>query len=169
MAFLVWLLGVEVDWVSRRAAYVEWTVRECQDATQVGLVQIRRRFIDTANTLLDAADLPSIRTASRIVYEHFPPVAKVADVSDPRIEDLSDIPDAELDRMRETLLGYPQRPWSPRRPSGFVTGWLRQRRWCYAAAGVLQGVYPRPHVVRSHNGRTCQGPPTVCSSPAYLD
>ena len=27
-------------WVSRRAAYVEWTVRECQDATQLGLVQI---------------------------------------------------------------------------------------------------------------------------------
>ena len=41
--------------MSRRAAYVEWTVRECQDATQLGLVQIRRRFIDTANTLLDAA------------------------------------------------------------------------------------------------------------------
>ena len=53
-------------WVSRRAAYVEWTVRECQDAIQVGLVQIRRRFIDTANTLLDASGLPSIRTASRV-------------------------------------------------------------------------------------------------------
>ena len=29
-------------WVSRRAAYVEFTVRECQDATQVGLVQMPR-------------------------------------------------------------------------------------------------------------------------------
>ena len=36
-------------------------------SAQLGLVQIRRRFIDTANTLLDAADLPSIRTASRII------------------------------------------------------------------------------------------------------
>ena len=86
-------------WVSRRAAYVEWTVRECQDATQLGLVQIRRRFIDTANTLLDAADLPSIRTASRIIAAHFQAVAKVA-VSDERIEDLSDIPDSELEKMR---------------------------------------------------------------------
>ena len=82
-----------------RAAYVEWTVRECQDATQLGLVQIRRRFIDTANTLLDAADLPSIRTASRIIAAHFPTVAKVA-VSDERIEYLSDIPDSELEKMR---------------------------------------------------------------------
>ena len=46
--------------------------------------------------------LPSIRAASRIVREHFPPVEKIVDVSDEqRIEDLSDIPDAELDRMRE--------------------------------------------------------------------
>ena len=27
--------------MSRRAAYVEWTVRECQDAIQLKLVQIR--------------------------------------------------------------------------------------------------------------------------------
>ena len=39
----------------------------------------------------------SFELADSIVYEHFPPVAKVADVSDPRIEDLSDIPDAELE------------------------------------------------------------------------
>ena len=71
----------------------------CQDATQLGLVQIRRRFIDTANKLLDAADLPSIRTASRIIAAHFPTVAKVA-VSDERIEYLSDIPDSELEKMR---------------------------------------------------------------------
>ena len=100
---LVGLLAGDVGGGSgRRAAFVEFTVRECQDATQLKLVQIRRRFIDTANTLLDAADLPSIRAASRIVREHFPPVEKIADVSDEqRIEDLSDIPDAELDRMRE--------------------------------------------------------------------
>ena len=89
-------------WVSRRAAYVEWTVRECQDATQLGLMQIRRRFIDTANTLLDDGSVPAVRAASRIIVENFPPVARVADVSDgERIEDLCDIPDADLERMRE--------------------------------------------------------------------
>ena len=45
--------STKYNWVIRRAAFVEFTVRECQDATQLGLVQIRRRFIDTANTLLD--------------------------------------------------------------------------------------------------------------------
>ena len=41
--------STKYNWVSRRAAFVEFTVRECQDATQLGLVQIRRRVIDTAN------------------------------------------------------------------------------------------------------------------------
>ena len=87
--------------VSRRAAYVEWTVRECQDAIKAGLVQLRKRFIDVANTLLDDGGLPSIRAASQIVRDHFPPAERVADVSDAeRFEDLSDIPDEDLDRMR---------------------------------------------------------------------
>ena len=30
--------SAKYNWVSRRAAYVEWTVRECQDAIQIGLV-----------------------------------------------------------------------------------------------------------------------------------
>ena len=90
------------NWVSRRAAYVEWTVRECQDAIKAGLVQIRKRFIDVANTLLDDGGLPSMRAASQIVRDHFPPVERVADVADAeRIEDLSDIPDEALERMRE--------------------------------------------------------------------
>ncbi len=90
------------NWVSRRAAYVEWTVRESQDAIKAGLVQLRKRFMDVANTLLDDGGLPSIRAASQIVRDHFPPVERVADVADAeRIEDLSDIPDEALERMRE--------------------------------------------------------------------
>lgn len=89
-------------WVSRRAAYVEFTVRECQDATQVGLVQIRKRLIDAANALLDDGGTTAVRAASRVIVENFPPVARVADVSDgPYIEDLSDIPDADLELMKE--------------------------------------------------------------------
>ena len=84
------------NWVSRRAAYVEWTVRECQDAIKAGLVQLRKRFIDVANTLLDDGGLPSIRAASQIVRDHFPPVERVTDVSDAeRIEDLSDLSDED--------------------------------------------------------------------------
>ena len=59
-------------------------------------MQIRKRFIDVANTLLDDGGLPSIRAASQIVRDHFPPVERVADVADAeRIEDLSDIPDED--------------------------------------------------------------------------
>ena len=63
------------NWVRRRAAFVEFTIRECQEAIQVGLVQIRRRFVDVANTLLDDGSVSAIRTASRVIVEHFPPVA----------------------------------------------------------------------------------------------
>ena len=82
--------------------FVEFTVRECQDAIQIGLVQIRKRLIDAANELLDDGGVPAVRAASRVIVENFPPVARVADVSDgEQFEDLSDIPDAELDRMKE--------------------------------------------------------------------
>ena len=37
--------------------------------------------------------------ASRALALHFPPIQRVADVSE-RIEDLSDIPDADIDRMK---------------------------------------------------------------------
>ena len=64
-------------------------------------VQIRRRFINVANTLLNDGGIPAARAASRIVREHFPPIEKVADVSDAqRIEDLSDVPDAPREERR---------------------------------------------------------------------
>ena len=45
--------------------------------------------------------VPAVRAASRVIVENFPPVARVADVSDgPDIEDLCDIPDADIDRMK---------------------------------------------------------------------
>ena len=94
--------STKYNWVSRRAAFVEFTVRECLDATQIELVKVRRRFVDVANTLLDDGSVSAIRTASRVIVEHFPPVARVAGVSgDERIEDLSDIPDSELEKMRQ--------------------------------------------------------------------
>ena len=38
--------------------------------------------------------------AARALSLHFPPIQRVADVSE-RIEDLSDIPDADIERMKE--------------------------------------------------------------------
>ena len=46
--------------------------------------------------------VPAVRAASRVIVENFPPVARVADVSDgEQFEDLSDIPDADIARMKE--------------------------------------------------------------------
>ena len=60
------------------------------------------RLIDAANALLDDGGTTAVRAASRVIVENFPPVARVADVSDgPYIEDLSDIPDADLELMKE--------------------------------------------------------------------
>ena len=94
--------STKYNWVSRRAAFVEFTVRECQDAIQIGLVQIRKRLIDAANELLDDGGVPAVRAASRVIVENFPPLARVADVSDgEHIEDISDIPFEDLEKMRE--------------------------------------------------------------------
>ena len=53
-----------------------------------------------AHGFLTANDAADFLRASRALALHFPPVQRVADVSE-RIEDLSDIPDADIDRMKE--------------------------------------------------------------------
>ena len=52
-----------------------------------------RQFFLTAN------DGPNFLRAARALSLHFPPIQRVADVSE-RIEDLSDIPDADIERMK---------------------------------------------------------------------
>ena len=92
--------GSKHNWVRRRAAYVDATIRDCQDSLQEGLVRVRLKFVNEAEKLLDREDLAAKRLASDIIRAHFPPVQQVEDVSE-QIEDLSDIPDADMDRMRE--------------------------------------------------------------------
>ena len=52
-----------------------------------------RQFFLTAN------DGPNFLRAARALSLHFPPIQRMADVSE-RIEDLSDIPDADIARMK---------------------------------------------------------------------
>ena len=49
---------------------------------------------------LTANDGADFLRAARALSLHFPPIQRVADVSE-RIEDLSDIPDADIERMKE--------------------------------------------------------------------
>ena len=95
-------------WVSRRSAYVDATIRECLDLIQVGLVRVRLKFVDESEKLLDRKDLPAKRLASDIIRAHFPPVQQVADVTP--IEDLTDLSNEQLNRMREIRDSYRNAP-----------------------------------------------------------
>ena len=55
----------------------------------------RHKWVSRAN----ARDAWLARRAARALALHFPPIQRVADVSE-RIEDLSDVPDATLEEMR---------------------------------------------------------------------
>ena len=52
-----------------------------------------------AHDFLTANDAADFLRASRALAQHFPPIQRVADISE-RIEDLSDIPDADIERMK---------------------------------------------------------------------
>ena len=71
-------------WVSRSLARDEWIARTSDDQIVSNV---------TANDSVD------FLRAARALSLHFPPMQRVADVSE-RIEDLSDIPDADIARMK---------------------------------------------------------------------
>ena len=54
-----------------------------------------------AHDFLTANDGPNFLRAARALSVHFPPLQRVADVSE-RIEDLSDVPDATLAQVEST-------------------------------------------------------------------
>ena len=94
-------------WVSRRSAFLDHTVRECQEAELAVQVEIAQNLkacqlalTETALKLLTEGDSHDFLRAARALSLHFPPVQQVEDVSE-RIEDLSDLTDEQLDRMRE--------------------------------------------------------------------
>ena len=72
-------------------------------ATAIDAYGVRWCYADVAELGQASRAFEAVAGEDRgnIVRDHFPPAAKVADVSDAeRFEDLSDIPDEDLDRMR---------------------------------------------------------------------
>ena len=59
----------------------------------------RRPPVSCSLDYLTANDGADFLRAARALSLHFPPIQRVADVSE-RIEDLSDIPDADIERMK---------------------------------------------------------------------
>ena len=86
-------------WVSRANARDEWIARASDEQIVSNVTACKLALTTRALDYLTANDGADFLRAARALSLHFPPIQRVADVSE-RIEDLSDIPDADLDRMK---------------------------------------------------------------------
>ena len=87
-------------WVSRANARDEWLARTADEQVVINIKACLLALTETALTLLKTGDSRDFLRAARALSLHFPPVQRVEDVSE-RFDDLSDIPDADLERMKE--------------------------------------------------------------------
>ena len=87
-------------WVSRANARDEWIARTSDDQIVSNVTACKLALTTRALDYLTANDSADFLRAARALSLHFPPMQRVADVSE-RIEDLSDIPDADIERMKE--------------------------------------------------------------------
>ena len=89
-------------WVSRANARDEWIARTSDEQVVSNLTACKLALTARALDFLKRGDGPDFLRAARALALHFPPVQRVEDISEPeRFEDLSDLPDAALERMRE--------------------------------------------------------------------
>ena len=86
-------------WVSRSLARDEWIARTSDEQIVSNVTACKLALTTRAHDFLTANDGPNFLRAARALSLHFPPMQRVADVSE-RIEDLSDVPDATLEEMR---------------------------------------------------------------------
>ena len=87
-------------WVSRSMARDAWIANVSDEQIAANLKACLLAMTTRAHDFLTANDAADFLRASRALAQHFPPVQRVADVSE-RIEDLCDIPDEALERMKE--------------------------------------------------------------------
>ena len=86
-------------WVSRSLARDEWIARTSDDQIVSNVTACKLALTTRAFDYLTANDGADFLRAARALSLHFPPMQRMADVSE-RIEDLSDIPDADIARMK---------------------------------------------------------------------
>ena len=88
------------DWVSRAIAREEWILSTSDEQIIVNKLACDLAIVTRAHDFLTSGDSEVwLRGVRGYTLQH-PPVQRMADVSE-RFEDLSDIPGADLDRMRE--------------------------------------------------------------------
>ena len=86
-------------WVSRSLARDEWIARTSDEQIVSNVTACKLALTTRAHDFLKANDGPNFLRAARALSLHFPPIQRVADVSE-RIEDLSDVPDTTLEERR---------------------------------------------------------------------
>ena len=86
-------------WVSRSLARDEWIARTSDDQIVSNVTACKLALTTRAHDFLTSTDSAVFLRGARALSLHFPPIQRVADVSE-RIEDLSDVPDATLEERR---------------------------------------------------------------------
>ena len=86
--------------VSRANARDDWIAHTSDEQIIINKLACDLALVTRALDYLTANDGADFLRAARALSLHFPPIQRVADVSE-RIEDLSDIPDADIERMKE--------------------------------------------------------------------
>ena len=86
-------------WVSRSLARDEWIARTSDEQIIINKLACDLALVTRAHDFLTSTDSEVFLRGARAFTLQHPPIQRVEDVSE-RIEDLSDIPDADIARMK---------------------------------------------------------------------
>ena len=86
-------------WVSRANARDDWIARASDEQIIINKLACDLALVTRAHDFLTSTDSEVFLRGARAFTLQHPPIQRVEDVSE-RIEDLSDIPDADLERMK---------------------------------------------------------------------
>ena len=92
--------SAKYKWVSHSLAREQWIQRTSDEKVVANLTACKLALTTRGLEFLESPDSSDYLRVARALALHFPPVQRVEGVSE-RIEDLSDIPDADIDRMKE--------------------------------------------------------------------
>ena len=91
--------SAKYNWVSRSLARDEWIARTSDEQIIINKLACDLALVTRAHDFLKSSDSEVFLRGARAFPLQHPPVQRVEDVSE-RIEDLSDIPDADIERMK---------------------------------------------------------------------
>ena len=91
--------SAKYKWVSRSLARAEWIASTSDEQIIINILACKLALVTRAHDFLTSTDSEVFLRGARAFTLQHPPIQRVEDVSE-RIEDLSDIPDADIARMK---------------------------------------------------------------------